>query len=290
MKPNQRTALGRGLSALIPEAAERPAVEHAVGAKIVSINDVKAATNQPRTFFDGQKIDELSASIAAEGILQPIVVRSNEAGGYTIIAGERRYRAANQAGLTEIPVIIRESTDGKAYELALIENLQRQDLNPLEEAEAYAYLSATYNLNHETIAQRVGRERATITNTMRLLKLPNEIRKLVANSVLSAGHARAILMAPPDKQVSFGLQCASEGWSVRQTEKAAKALKAPTADTDIPTPPTSAHLAVEAQLRSALGAPVKLMQKKGKGRIEIRFHSLDELERLLDLIASLEGQ
>ncbi|MEE2786646.1 MAG: ParB/RepB/Spo0J family partition protein [Myxococcota bacterium] len=290
MKSNQRTALGRGLSALIPEAAEAPAAEHALGAKVVPIDRVHAAEHQPRTHFDSKKIDELAASISAEGLLQPIVVRSTAQEGYVIIAGERRYRAAHQAGLAEIPVIVRDSTEGKAYELALIENLQRQDLNPLEEAEAYAYLANQYGLNHETIAQRVGRDRVTITNTMRLLKLPEPVRRLVAASTLTAGHGRAILMAPDDRHVELALRCAKEGWSVRQTEQAAKALKTTNPEDTTAPAPSSAHLAVEAQLRSALGAPVKLTQKKGKGRIEIRFHSLDELERLLDLIAGLEGQ
>lgn len=290
MSTHRRTVLGRGLSALIPDAGSEPSAQSALGARVVPIGTVQVAQTQPRTFFDEAKISALAQSIADDGILQPIVVRNNGKGNYVIVAGERRYRAAQLCGLTEIPVIVRDMSDKKAYELALVENLLREDLNPLEEAEAYAYLNQTYKLSHEAIAKRVGRERVTITNVLRLLKLPNQARHLVATGELSAGHARAILMAPSEKREELAQRCAQEGWSVRQAEKAARMLKAGEEKVHERPQPSSAHVAVEAQLRAALGAPVKLVQKEGKGRIEIRFHSLDELERLLDLMADLEGK
>ena len=290
MNTTKRTVLGRGLSALIPDAEQSPSAESTIGARIVPTQAVNPAHNQPRTYFDDAKITALSESISEDGILQPIVVRNDGAGGYIIVAGERRYRAACRAGLEEVPVLVRDMSDKKAYELALVENLQREDLNPLEEAEAYAYLSKNYDLSHDAIAQRVGRDRVTITNVLRLLKLPETARQLVANGELTAGHARAILMAPSEHRESLAQQCAQDGWSVRHTEKAARNLKESTQPQEEPPKPSSAHRAVEAQLRAALGAPVKLVQNKGKGRIEIRFHSLEELERLLDLVASLEGK
>lgn len=294
MSQSRRPALGRGLSALIPGATGRPEEERG-GVRTLPLDRIRPAHTQPRTEFDEDRIAALAASIEVDGLLQPIVVRQEGPEVYTIIAGERRYRASKRAGLESVPVVIRDVTDAQAYELALIENVQREDLGPLEEAEAYRYLAEQHQMTQEQIAQRVGRDRATISNALRLLKLPDEVRALVQAGALSAGHGRALLTAPVEHQVELAQFAVAEGWSVRETERRARAAKegppAPAARRRVEEQMPSASVrAVETQLRAALGAPIKLVNRKGKGRIEIRFHSLDELERLIDLIANLEGQ
>ncbi len=293
MTENKRTALGRGLSALIPESSADSDLTPTEGSVTVPLANIRIAEHQPRTLFDEEKISRLAESIQSDGLLQPIVVRRVGAASFVIIAGERRYRASRRAGLTEVPVFIRDIDDHVAYELALVENVQRENLNPIEEAEAYNYLSKERGLSHEAIAQRVGRERVTVTNAMRLLKLTPEVRELVELGQLTAGHARAVLMAPRSQQTGLANRAISEAWSVRQTERAAKALKNESATPRNPTTDekkSAAHLAVETQLRGALGAPVQLVQKDGKGHIEVRFHTLEELERLIDLLCVLEGR
>jgi len=289
MNQTRRSALGRGLSALIPEAAEPNADEQGrIGS--LPIEHIRVADHQPRLRFDQERIDALAASIESDGLLQPIVVRRVGQSTFTIIAGERRYRASKQLGLTFVPVIIRDATEAEAFELALIENVQREDLNPMEEAEAYAYLAKECELSHEAIAKRVGRDRVTVTNTLRLLKLSATVRRHIVHGDLTAGHARAILMAPLECQDALASKAIKGGWSVRKAERAAKALKADAETPALTAAPSAAQRSVEDQLRTALGAPVRLIHKKGKGRIEIRFHSVDELERLIDLIATLEGK
>ncbi|MBV70223.1 MAG: chromosome partitioning protein ParB [Myxococcales bacterium] len=290
MTQSRRNVLGRGLSALIPEAND-PVENSVQGITQLRLDQIQAADHQPRLEFDQARLIALSASIKSDGLLQPVVVRRVGQSTYSIIAGERRYRASKLAGLESIPVVIRDVTESEAFELALIENVQREDLNPIEEADAFSYLAKERQLSHEEIAARMGRDRVTITNALRLLKLPEGIRHMVATAQLSAGHGRAILMAPSTGRSQLAEQTIKGGWSVRRTEKEAKALKALlTSDSLKPVTASPAHRAVEDQLRAALGAPIKLVNKKGVGRIEIRFHSMDELERLLDLMASLEGQ
>lgn len=293
MSSSRRPALGRGLSALIPSAAEAPSPPPG-GVQMLPLAQIEPARQQPRTAFDEERIATLAASIEADGLLQPIVVRS-VGDRYEIVAGERRYRASKRAGLDAVPVVIREASDAEAYELALIENVQREDLGPLEEAEAFRYLADEHQMTQEQIAQRVGRDRATVSNALRLLKLPAEVRELVAAGALSGGHGRAILTAPREAQVGLAQLAVTEGWSVRETERRARAAKegagpAKSARTSTPPQRSAAAEAVEAQLRAVLGAPIKLVNKKGKGRIEVRFHSLDELERLIDLLSGLEGR
>jgi len=289
MNQVRRSALGRGLSALIPDA-DKPAIEPDAGGTTLPLDQIKIARVQPRTLFKQDRIDALADSIKKDGLLQPIVVRRVGQQTFTIIAGERRYRAATQAGLQRVPVTILDVTESEAFELALIENIQREDLNPIEEAEAYEYLSKESGLSHENIAQRVGRDRVSVTNTLRLLKLTTFVRQLVSEGKLSAGHARALLMAPVEFQEPLAKRAVTEGWSVRQTERTAKASKTEGENAVKVSPPSPAIRQVEDQLRTALGAPVKLINRKGKGKIEIRFHSLDELDRLIDLMATLEGQ
>lgn len=319
MSQSRRPVLGRGLSALIPGAApDGAALDGAArtGIRTLALDQIRPARQQPRTAFDADRISALAASIGTDGLLQPIVVREVEVDRYEIVAGERRYRASKLAGLTSVPVVIREASDSEAYELALVENVQREDLGPLEEAEAYRYLADEHGMTQEQIAQRVGRDRATVSNALRLLKLPESVRDLVAAGALTAGHARAVLTAPEEAQVALATQAAADGWSVREAERQARVLKegpvvvagseGPAeagggqaagaeagvgggAKVAVSANRTAATEAVEAQLRAALGAPIKLVNKKGKGRIEIRFHSFDELERLIDLMSGLQG-
>ncbi len=289
MNQVRRSALGRGLSALIPDA-DKPTSEPDAGGTTLPLDQIKVARVQPRTLFKQDRIDALAESIQKDGLLQPIVVRRVGQKTFTIIAGERRFRAATQAGLKRVPVTILDVTESEAFELALIENIQREDLNPIEEAEAYEYLSKESGLSHENIAKRVGRDRVSVTNTLRLLKLVASVRQIVSDGHLSAGHARALLMAPVEYQAVLAERAVKEGWSVRQTERTAKAAKNEGESAVKVSTPSPAHRQVEDQLRTALGAPVKLINRKGKGKIEIRFHSLDELDRLIDLMATLEGQ
>lgn len=289
MSQTRRNVLGRGLSALIPDANETAPSDRQI--QELPIDQIMAANTQPRTQFDEERITALAESLKTDGFIQPIVVRRVGQATFTIIAGERRYRASKKAGLSHVPVVVRDVTEAEAYELALVENVQREDLNPIEEAEAYQYLSKSLELSHEAIAKKVGRDRVTITNALRLLKLSQDLQSEVAYGTLTAGHGRALLMAPTAERESLAEQAIKGDWSVRRTEKEAKALKNQLTQPPATKNPNSpAHRAVEDQLRAALGAPVKLVQKKGVGRIEVRFHSMDELERLLDLIASLEGR
>lgn len=303
MSESRRPALGRGLSALIPGAsAARPAgTSSEDGPQTLPTGHVRAATNQPRTRFDERALVELTASISANGILQPIVVRRAGPDDYVIIAGERRFRAANRAGLLDVPVVIREATDAEAFELALVENIQRQDLDPLEEAEAYRHLVDTYRMTQEQIARRVGKDRATVANALRLLKLPQALQTIMGNGRLTAGHARALLTMPEvADQIALGHRAADEGWSVRETERRARAVRDGEVESPAPTPEAAPprpepeersleDIQVEADLRAALGAPVRLVNRHGTGRIEIRFHSLDELDRLLEMFSALDG-
>lgn len=285
----RRTALGRGLSALIPDA--QPAPSNAPP-RTLPLAKIQPASTQPRTIFNDARLVELSESIKANGLLQPIVVRRLDEHRFEIIAGERRYRASKLAELVEVPVVIRDVSDAEAYELALVENIQREDLDPIEEARAYQHLADLQGLTQEAMARRVGKDRTTVANALRLLKLPVEIQDAVATGQLSAGHGRALLTCDGDAQLALGRKAIESGWSVRETERQARAQREAdrAANESVEQPSTAASEAVEDQLRAALGAPVRLVQRRGKGRIEVRFHSLDELERLIELIGSLEGR
>lgn len=300
MSRAKRPALGRGLSALIP-AAEEESAEKAGRPLEVPISQIRQADSQPRTAFREESLQELVDSIRTNGVIQPIIVRQMEApNDYVIIAGERRWRAAQRAHLEKVPVVIRDVTDSEAYELALVENIQRDDLGPLEEAEAYQHLIDAYDLTQEEVALRVGKKRTTITNALRLLKLPRTIRESVASGHLSGGHARALLTAPNEEvMVELADTAVEEGWSVRETERQARTAKQaqkiqeeeekPPSAKDEEEEPSLIHEAVETQLRTALRAPVRLVHRGGKGRIEIKFHNPDELNRLIDMLSALES-
>jgi ParB family transcriptional regulator, chromosome partitioning protein len=301
--PLKRRALGRGLDALIPQTvdAAAPADVHPIAPLRsglgrdfcrLPIEDVHPSPEQPRHTFDEIKLDELAQSVRSHGVIQPIVVRERspaEGGGFWLIAGERRWRAAQRAGLHEIPAIVREATPARAFEMALIENVQRDDLNPIEEAEAYRRLSDDHGLTQEQLAERVGKDRTTITNALRLLKLPPPVRGLVSEGALSMGHARALLgLEDPQAITSFARRVAARSLSVRATEELVRRERSPTR----PRRPREADKSagvrdLEQRLTRALGARVTIHHSaaEGGGRIEIGYANLDDLDRLLDRLA-----
>ncbi|NMC14351.1 MAG: ParB/RepB/Spo0J family partition protein [Chloroflexi bacterium] len=278
----KKSGLGRGLEALIPGGEE----ETAGNVVFISIDRISPNPRQPRTSFDQDEINELAASIETYGIIQPLIVsQSIQEGEYQLIAGQRRWIAARQAGLNTVPAIIRPASDQERLEIALIENVQRADLNPLEAAEAYRQLADDFSLSHEEIAARVGKNRATITNTLRLLKLPDDVKQSLAQNEISEGHARVLLsLATHQAQSAVLKTILSQNLSVRQTEELVRKLtgeKPKNKFTHIPEPEISD---IEKRLRAHLGTKVNL-HKRGKGGvISIHFYSDEELNALLGLI------
>lgn len=260
---------------------------NAGGILYIDINDIKPNVNQPRKAFDEEKLEDLAASIKEHGLIQPVVLRSVGT-GYEIVAGERRWRAARKAGVKEIPCIVRELSDEENMLLAIIENMQREDLNPIEEAEGINQMIDTYGLTQDDVSRSVGKSRPYITNCLRLLKLPEDIQRFVADGQLSAGHARAIVSAgSKEKQIALAQRAVKEGLSVRQIEKLAKESK----NSKKPAKPREKNAdvkRVERDLKEALGTRVTLNQKGKKGKIEIEYYSKDELERLIDLLKTLQ--
>jgi ParB family transcriptional regulator, chromosome partitioning protein len=278
---NSRHGLGRGLGALLPPSAdlEAKAIE-------LAIDTIAPNPNQPRKAFDDNKLHDLSASLGQTGLLQPVIVR-RVGQGYQLIVGERRWRAAKLAGLKKIPAIIREATDAQSLEMALVENLLREDLNPMEEAEAYQRLIAEYGWTQEELAQRVGRDRSSVANCLRLLKLPALVQADLREGRLTMGHARALLaLATSGDQLKLREEILAHSWTVRTTEQSIQQKR--------PRPTRrlrrSADLgAVEDALRSALATRVRLVGTERAGRIEIAYSSREELDRLTALITSTRG-
>ena len=298
---NKRKALGRGLAALMPPhvpstapkpaaaATPAPAVVTSVagtsGFRILPIERVHPNKTQPRKQFDEAALADLVSSIKTQGVLQPLVVR-RIGEGYEIVAGERRWRAATRAGLREVPAIVKEYSDNVALQVALVENLQRQDLDPLEEAEAYGRLIRDYKLTHDEVAQAVGKSRVAVTNTLRLLKLPEEVLGYLADGRLTAGHARALMSVDDKKQqVALAIDLVGRRASVRDAETKARALaksKKRQAAAAVAPAPTPAEVSVEDRLQRALGTKVRLQHSAGNGKIEVYFSSFAELDELLD--------
>ena len=281
--------LGKGLKALIPDESfmsiDNSDTENAE--KLVfflQINKIRPNADQPRKKFNREKLEELAASIKEHGILQPLVVRP-ENNGYTIIAGERRWRAATMAGLKEVPVIVKDLPAKDVMELARIENVQREDLNAIEEAEAYGALMEHFNLTQGEIGIRIGKSRAAITNTMRLLNLPDKVRQEVLDDHISSGHARALLSLEDQKQMeSLCEEIIDKKLSVRETEKKVKLLKNPPKE-DKAKPEKNPYItAVEDGLKQKFATKVKISGKKDKGKIELEFYSTEDLNRILDLL------
>jgi ParB family transcriptional regulator, chromosome partitioning protein len=282
---SRRSGLGRGLSSLIPssQVADEPAE-----LADVAVEDILANPNQPRLHFDEESLAELAMSISQVGVLQPILVRPVD-GGFQLIAGERRWRAARRAGLSTIPALIRTSDDVAAVEQALVENLHRDDLTPLEEAAAYQQLLEDFELTHEEIARRVGKSRSAITNTLRLLGLPPAVQHLLADGKLSAGHARALL-GTPDRalQEQLARQAVTDGWSVRTIEEAVRRAGAPGTRREQDGPrlaPTTqlrppGLLELEQLLADRLDTRVSVQMGAKRGKVAIEFADLEDLERI----------
>lgn len=288
-KPSDpRKALGKGLSALLPTraAAAAPSPVAASPTKI-PLDAIEPNRAQPRTAFRPAQLAELAASIQAHGIIQPLIVRRS-GDRYELIAGERRWRAARMAGLTEVPVIVQDIADGNLLEVALIENIQREDLNAMETAIAFNRLAKEFGLSHEEIARRTGKDRTTITNFVRLLKLPEEVQLMLAEHRLSMGHARALLGLPTEElQRQVAEKAASQGLSVRNVEQLVQKLVEPRERKEEPEAETvdpNVKAAIE-ELERALGTRVRILEKgKDRGRIEIEYYSADDLDRIYQRI------
>lgn len=280
-----RRGLGRGLSALIPNAAQESQTSEPteLAVEIIAPNPL-----QPRTDIDEDSIAELADSIRKVGLLQPIIVRAL-GDGYQIIAGERRWRAARVAGLERVPVRVLTTTEGESLEIALIENLQREDLNAIEEARGYRRLLTEYQMTQAELADKVSKSRSAITNALRLLDLPEDVQELVYSSKLSAGHARAILSVPEESmRIKLAHRVVDDGLSVRETENMARLYAAGQAErTPRPVTPKAFKL-VARKLRRMLGTNVRVRLTEKKGKIEIDFHGQEDLERIYRLLA--EGQ
>jgi ParB family transcriptional regulator, chromosome partitioning protein len=278
-----RKALGRGLAALIPTAAT---VGSQQGLRNIAIEKIFPNKKQPRKFFDEATLVELAQSMEERGVLQPIVVR-RRGDDYELVAGERRWRAAQRAGLHEIPAIIKELSDKDALQVALIENIQRQDLDPLEEAEALSRLIRDYAMSQDQVAAAIGKNRATVANSLRLLKLPASVLELMSTGKLTAGHARAVMtLGSDDAMAKFATAVIERGWSVREAERQARVIgKAGRTKSKIEPTKTPAEIAVEEKLQRALGTKVRLHHRKGKGRLEIFFYSFEELNGIIEKVA-----
>ena len=298
----RNTGLGRGLDALFGDVEIRldDSTEE-TGKKsssqkespdentiqYIDINQIKPNENQPRKSFDPEKLEELSHSILEHGVIQPVVLRKPEKGkGYELVAGERRWRAARMAGLKTVPALVRELTEEQNMLLSIIENMQREDLNSMEEAEAVHQMMKTFRFTQEEVSKSLGKSRPYIANLVRLLKLPEEIQQMLRENQLSQGHARALLALSGKKQVETANKVVREGWSVRQIEKLVtqeklgkKPPKMKKKDPDLER--------VESELKEALGTRVKIKENGKKGKLEIEYFSRDELERLIELFKSL---
>ena len=278
----RRRALGRGLSALIPEP-DVPQVPSPAAAAEVPTSAVDPNPFQPRAAMDPARLAELAASIQESGIVQPILVR-RRGERYQIIAGERRLRAAVLAGLATVPVTVRDVADEQLLELALVENIQREELNPVEEAQAFHRLQEEFRLTQEDIARRVGRDRTTVANTLRLLRLPRELREMVGAGRLDAGHARALLaLDRTEDQVALGRETSRKGLSVREVERRVALLRAPRGGRSGPRKDANTR-AAEERLRSALGARVEIARRGRGGQIRVLFAGEAELNRLFELL------
>jgi ParB family chromosome partitioning protein len=308
MSGPKRNALGRGLAALIPGApAPAPAPAISVGAAIaarpresagdgtrtIPIEDVHPSSGQPRKTFDSERLEELAASIRTQGIIQPLIVRTRPAGGYELIAGERRWRAAQRAGLHEVPAVIRDVAPAQAFEMALVENLQREDLNPIEEAAGYERLIAEFGYTQEKLADRVGKERSTVANSLRLLRLPDSVRGLVAQGRLSMGHARALLgLESVDAMERLARRTVAQDLSVRKVEETVRRDRSGSSGAGATAGAAAARPSPNARdlgmrLSRALGTRVDVNESApGRGHLTIHYHSLDQLDALIERIVA----
>ncbi|KRG58700.1 chromosome partitioning protein ParB [Stenotrophomonas koreensis] len=299
----KKRGLGRGLDALLgPKGATTPVNVAAVAQpqpgevlRRIKVSELQPGKYQPRREMDSSKLDELADSIRAQGVIQPILVRRLPAGNYEIVAGERRWRASQLAGLTEVPVVVRELEDRTVVAMALIENIQREDLNPLEEAQALSRLIQEFSLTHAEAAQAVGRSRAAVSNLLRLLDLPEGVRALLIERRLEMGHARALLTLAPELATKLAEEAAEQGWSVREVEHRAQqfaAGKLPGARKAKPAPasPLADIASLQNELSEALGARVDITQGRGgKGKLVIHYSDLDTLDGVLERLRARRG-
>lgn len=296
MAAPKNRGLGKGLEALFSNSeidtqeisVTKKEESEEKGISFININEIKPNQNQPRKSFNEEKLEELAASIIENGLIQPVILRKADK-GYEIVAGERRWRACRKAGLKEIPCIIREFTDEQNMLIAIIENMQREDLNPIEEAEGLNQMIVNFGMTQEQVSKSVGKSRPYITNALRLLKLPSEIREMLLKNQLSAGHARAIAgIGDTEKQIQLAEYVIREELSVREIEKIIKEENAPKKKISRKKAEKSADVRkVEDDLKQIMGTKVNLNQSGKKGKIEIEYYSRDELERLIEMLKSL---
>ena len=297
MTTKKKTGLGRGLNTLIPSAPVKDTESEKILKKeeqikseiMVPILKVEPNPNQPRRQFDDDSLQELADSVKQYGILQPLIVKKHDK-FYEIIAGERRWRAAKLAGLKEVPVLIRYYAENEIVEIALIENIQREDLNPIEEALAYKRLMEEFSLKQDQVAAKVSKSRAAITNSLRLLKLDQRVQNLLSEEMITTGHARALLaIEDPDQQYETAMKVFDEKLSVREIEKLVKQMSKKKKETPKEENKVQEFLFanIEESLKQALGSKVNIKNRNNKGKIEIEYYSKEELDRLVDMLRTL---
>ena len=278
-----RGGLGRGLESLFEDAA--PSFESDTRIETLPLREIEPDPGQPRKTFDDETLAELSASIAEHGLLQPIAVRPKPSGGYLIVAGERRWRASRMAGLTEVPVIVKDVTDEQAMELALVENLQREDLDPVEEAAGIRELMTRCDLTQEQAARKLGKSRSALANSLRLLSLPETVLELLKSGFITIGHAKVILGLPtPELQEEAAQMIADNQLNVRQAEALCKKLAKPAKEPVAAPLPSALSVEVEESLKQALGSEVRVAYHDGKGKLTVHFYSDDQLKAFANLL------
>jgi ParB family chromosome partitioning protein len=284
--PAPKRGLGKGLAALIPAKPQKTALTaHPEGTeRFLGVSDIKPNRFQPRRRIKDESLNELAESIREKGVIEPVIVR-RQGQGFELIAGERRFRAVQKLGLPEIPAIIRQATDQEALELAIIENIQRENLNAMEEAQGYERLMKEFSLTQEALSKKVGKERSTVANSLRLLSLPAEVQNLLEDDKLTAGHARAILSAPsPARQLALAREIVAKGLSVREAESKARGESIKTSGAAPKARNLDQHLSnIQNEMQRALGTKVRLVPKgKAKGKIEIEYYSAEDFERIME--------
>lgn len=278
-----RGGLGRGLESLFEDAA--PSFESDTRIETLPLREIEPDPGQPRKTFDDETLAELSASIAEHGLLQPIAVRPKPSGGYLIVAGERRWRASRMAGLTEVPVIVKDVTDEQAMELALVENLQREDLDPVEEAVGIRELMTRCDLTQEQAARKLGKSRSALANSLRLLSLPETVLELLKSGFITVGHAKVVLGLPtPELQEEAAQMIADNQLNVRQAEALCKKLAKPAKEPVVAPLPSALPVEVEESLKQALGSEVRVAYHDGKGKLTVHFYSDDQLKAFANLL------
>ena len=278
-----RGGLGRGLESLFEDAA--PSFESDTRIETLPLREIEPDPGQPRKTFDDETLAELSASIAEHGLLQPIAVRPKPSGGYLIVAGERRWRASRMAGLTEVPVIVKDVTDEQAMELALVENLQREDLDPVEEAVGIRELMTRCDLTQEQAARKLGKSRSALANSLRLLNLPENVLELLKSGFITIGHAKVVLGLPtPELQEEAAQMIADNQLNVRQAEALCKKLAKPAKEPVAAPLPSALPVEVEESLKQALGSEVRVAYHDGKGKLTVHFYSDDQLKAFANLL------